>query len=281
MKGRTVLITGGAGGIGAATARALISAGAHVALVDVRADRLSRLARNLGPDALPIAADVTDLGAMQDAVAQTCDQFGSLDVCFANAAIAAAKPVTIAGSAVEEFERIISVDLLGVWRAVSACLPEVTKARGHVLMTASIYAFWNGVGNAPYAASKAGVEAFGRALRGELAGTGTTAGILYPGWTDTPIIRSARTDAITKELIRMANPGRLGRQVSPETVAEAAVRGIQHRSPRVIVPRLWVPFFLFRGGLAMLTDTVLDRHTRMQTLIRELDRDGESPGLGV
>ena len=272
LNGRTVLVTGAASGIGAATSRALIAAGSNVALVDLRQAPLDKLAAQLGPKALPIAADVTDLAGMQHVVATVVNHFGRLDVCFANAGIAASTPVTIIGSTVEEFERIIEVDLLGVWRTVRACLPAVIHNRGHVLMTASVYAFYNGVGNAAYAASKAGVEAFGRALRGELAGTGTTAGILYPGWTDTPIIRAARADEITKELIKVASPGILGRPVAPETVAAAAIRGIQRRSPRVIEPRLWIPFSVGRGAFGILTDAVLDRHTRMQQLLRQLDK---------
>jgi len=272
VTGKTVLITGAVGGIGAATARRLVDAGAQVALVDLDPDRVAVLAAELGPGALGVAADVTDPAAMAAAVAAAIDRFGRIDVCFANAGIAAASPTTIAGTGVEEFERIIEIDLLGVWRTVRACLPAVTEARGHFLLTASVYAFYNGAANAAYAASKAGVEALGRALRAELAGTGTTAGVLYPGWTDTAIIRPSHDDAITAELIRLGNPGPLGRVVAPEQIAEAALRGIERRRPRTIAPRVWVPLSLARGPFMALTDAVLDRHTRMQKLLRRVDR---------
>lgn len=271
LAGATVLVTGAASGIGAATARALVAAGANVALVDLHQEAVDARAAELGERALPVAADVTDLAAMQAVVAEVVDRFGALDVCFANAGIAARKPVTIKSSSVEEFERIVEVDLLGVWRTVRACLPAVTEARGHILMTASVYAFYNGIGNAPYAASKAGVEAFGRSLRGELAGTGTTAGVLFPGWVDTPIIRASHDDEVAKELIRLGNPGVLGKPVSPEVIAAAVVRGIEKRSARVIAPRVWVPFFVARGAFGIATDALIDRHKRMQSLLRRID----------
>jgi NAD(P)-dependent dehydrogenase (short-subunit alcohol dehydrogenase family) len=272
LTGRTVLVTGAASGIGAATSRALIAAGANVVLVDLHQAPVDQLAVELGPNAFPIAADVTDLDAMQAVVTKVVDHFGALDVCFANAGIAASKPTTISGSSVEEFERIVEVDLLGVWRTVRACLPAVRAANGHILITSSTYAFFNGVGNAPYAASKAAVESFGRSLRGELAGTGTTAGVLYPGWVDTPIIRASHDDEIAKELIRIGNPGIFARPVQSEVIANAVVRGIERRSPRIFAPWRWVPISVGRGVVAILGDAVLDRHKRMQELLRQIDR---------
>jgi NAD(P)-dependent dehydrogenase (short-subunit alcohol dehydrogenase family) len=272
LAGRTVLITGSASGIGAATARAVVKKGANVVLVDLRQEAVDTLAAELGPNAFPVAGDVTNLAAMQAVVAKVLDRFASLDVCFANAGIAASRPATIKSTSVEEFERIVEVDLLGVWRTVRACLPAVTEANGHILLTSSVYAFCNGVGNAPYAASKAAVESFGRALRGELAGTGATAGVLYPGWVDTPIIHASHNNDITKELLRIGYPGPLGRPVKPEFIAAAAVRGIEKRSARVIAPRRWAPLSMARGPFMMFSDALVDRHTRMQELLHQLDR---------
>ncbi|MEU0426154.1 short-chain dehydrogenase/reductase [Streptomyces canus] len=273
LTGRTVLVTGAASGIGAATSRALDAAGANVVLVDLHQVPLDELATSLGSRTLPVAADVTDGAAMESVVAAAVARFGSLDVCFANAGIAAASPTTIPSSSVEEFERIIEVDLLGVWRTVRACLPEITKAGGHVLVTSSVYAFFNGTGNAPYAMSKAGVESFGRSLRGELAGTGTTAGVLYPGWVSTPIIKASRQGhPAAQKLIRLANPGPFGTPVTPERIARAVVQGIEDRSARIICPRRWAPVSAARGVVNILGDVVVDRSRRMQSLIRQLDK---------
>ena len=142
-----------------------------------------------------------------------------------------------------------------------------------MLVTASVYAFLNGTANAPYAMSKAGVESFGRSLRGELAGTGATAGVLFPGWIDTPIIKAShQAESAADRLLRLANPGPFGRTISPERLADDIVRGIQDRRARIISPRRRVPVSVGRGVFNMAVDAVLDRHKRAQLLIRELDQ---------
>lgn len=275
LHGRTVLVTGAGSGIGAAFARHVHAKGARVVLVDVDVDGLAALARALGEDrALSCAASVTDRAALDRVVEHTLRRFGRLDVVFANAGIACDPPTTIRCIDEARFERIVEVDLLGVWRTVRACLPQVVEHRGHVLVTASIYAYVNGIANAPYAMSKAGVEMFGRALRAELAGTGATAGVLYPGWVDTPIARSAMGGHdTTARLVRLAFPGMLRRPVTPDAVARATVHGLERRSARIVVPARWVPISLLRGVFGVLSDAALDRHRRIQRLIRTLERD--------
>lgn len=273
LPGKTILITGATGGIGAACARALVTAGANVALVDLNPAPLEALANDLGPhQTLAITADVTDRDSMEEAVARTVHRFGALDVSFANAGIAAASPTTIRATKEEEFERIIEVDLLGVWRTVRASLPAIAQSNGHVLVTSSIYAFFNGMLNAPYAMSKAGVEMFGRALRAELAGTGVTAGVLYPGWVATPIIEASFGNPVTEEIIRLAYPKALRQPIAPERIAQAVVKGMESRSTRIMCPRRWTPISAARGTLNVLTGAAIDRHTRIHRLVRELDK---------
>lgn len=208
-----------------------------------------------------------------DAIAQEVLAWtGSIDVCWANAGIAAEPPATIATIDEAVFERVVEVDLLGVWRTVRACLPAVTAARGHFLLTASTYAFANGVVNAPYAASKSAVESLGRSLRGELAGTGTTAGVLYPGWVETPIVQTSRhRDPIAMELTSIGFPGPLGRLVPAPELAEAAVRGIERRAARTIHPQPWPIYSMLRGLINPILDAGLDRHRRVHRLVRELE----------
>ena len=270
---KVILITGAGGGIGAACARAFHAAGARLVLTDATLAPAAALAAQLGNErTLALALDVTDRAAADVVVAEAVHRFGGIDMVFANAGIAADPPTTIAKMDERLFEKVIEVDLLGVWRTVRACLPQIIERRGHVLITASIYAYLNGVVNAPYAMSKAGIESFGRALRTELAGTGATAGVLYPGWVDTAIARVAfGGNATATELVAEICPWPYKRQIQPEQVAKAVLRGVVARAPRIMVPRRWVPLSLFRGVLNVLTDWTFDRHARLHALVRKLE----------
>lgn len=270
---KTVLLTGGASGIGAAAARLLVARGARVALVDLDEAGLAAMAGELGEDrARAFPGSVTDRAQLDAIVAEVLDWTGSLDVCWANAGIAAEPPATIATIDEAVFERVVEVDLLGVWRTVRACLPAVTAARGHFLLTASTYAFANGAVNAPYAAAKSAVESFGRSLRGELAGTGTTAGVLYPGWIETPIVQTSRhQDPIAMELTSIGFPGALGRLIPAPDLAEAAIRGIERRRPRTVHPQPWPIYSALRGLVNPLIDAGFDRHRKVHRLIRQLE----------
>jgi NAD(P)-dependent dehydrogenase (short-subunit alcohol dehydrogenase family) len=273
LAGTTVLVTGGASGIGAAGARILVARGARVALVDLDESGLRAMVDELGADhARAFLGSVTDRARLNEIVADVLAWTGRLDVCWANAGIAAEPPATIATIDEAIFERVVEIDLLGVWRTVRACLPAVTDASGHFLLTASTYAFANGAVNAPYAAAKSAVESFGRSLRGELAGTGTTAGVLYPGWIETPIVQTSRhVDPVAMQLTAIGFPGPLGRLIPAPDLAEAAVRGIERRSARVIHPQPWPIYSWLRGIVNPLIDAIFDRHRTVHRLIRQIE----------
>lgn len=274
LHGKTVLITGAGSGIGAACAKRFHAEGACVVLVDITAEGITALAHELGDArALACVASVTDRTQLDNVVQQALGKFGQLDVVFANAGIACDPPTTVLKMREDTFERIIEVNLLGVWRTVRACLPYIVESKGHVLVTASIYAYVNGLVNAPYAMSKAAVEMFGRSLRAELAGTGATAGVLYPGWVTTPISRGAMGGhAIAAALVRIAYPGPYKTPITTERVAEATIRGVQLRSARIMVPRRWIPIAILRGIFNPISDWVIDRHRAIHRLVRELER---------
>jgi NAD(P)-dependent dehydrogenase (short-subunit alcohol dehydrogenase family) len=278
LQDKVIFITGAAGGIGAATARALHAHGARLVLADMRLADAERLADALGADrAMPVALDVRDLAATQAVVQRAVDRFGRLDVVFANAGIAWARaPGTVMSCEVGEFERIVEVDFLGVWRTVRAALPEVVRNRGQVLVTSSIYAYMNGMVNSPYAASKAAVEMFTRSLRVELGRTGASASVLYPGWVATPLVDMAfgGNDQAT-EIVDAAFPAPLRQPIAPEKVAQAVVRGLRSRRARIVVPRRWLPLDWLRGIGSIVTDWHLRRHPRIQELVQEL-ADGKS-----
>jgi NAD(P)-dependent dehydrogenase (short-subunit alcohol dehydrogenase family) len=276
LAGKTALVTGGARGIGFATARTLAARGASVVIVDLDQAAADAAASQVSQSAAQgIAADVTDRGAMQRAVAATVERFGGLDVVVANAGIAS-RVSTLRAAASESFERVLDVNLMGVWRTVDAALPEIVRRRGHVVVISSVYAFLNGVGAMPYAMSKAAVEQLGRALRAELVQHGASASVAYFGFIDTEMVhRAIDADPLAEQLMQTF-PAPLRKRVQPQVAADAIVEGIEARRPRIIRPRRWVVYSLLRGLLNPLTDAQLERDDTSQKLLREIDsRAGE------
>ncbi|MGB7235203.1 MAG: SDR family NAD(P)-dependent oxidoreductase [Rhodococcus sp. (in: high G+C Gram-positive bacteria)] len=272
--GQVVLITGAAGGIGAAVAEALHRRGASLVLVDVVSSDLDGVAAALGKDRVVFAyADVTQREQLDAAVATALATFGRLDVVLANAGISSgAQASTIRSAEDGIFEKVIAVNLVGVWNTVRAVLPHVVECGGYILLTSSTYAYLNGLANAPYAASKAAVEQLGRALRTELAGTDATAGVLYPGWVSTPIADVAfGGDDIATALVAKAFPTPLRRPISTKKLARGAVRGIERRAPRIQVPGRWIPISLLRGIVNPVSDAMLGRNADIIRLTTELD----------
>lgn len=276
LRDRVVLVTGASRGIGASTVRQLHEHGASVSLVGLEFERMAALAGELGPRAAAFEADVTDRRALEAAVAETRARFGGIDVVIANAGVAPpTEPVLTIDP--DAFERTIEIDLLGVWRTVRVALPSVVERRGHVVVVASIYAFFNGALNASYAMSKAGVEQLGRALRVELAPHGATAGVAYFGFIDTDMVREAfRREAVVR--LREALPGWVTEPIPVERASAALVRGIEHRSPRVSAPR-WVPVALALRGMLARLDGRLAADERIARVVRTSEKAGTmSPG---
>ncbi len=276
LNGKVALVTGAARGIGFETARALIARGASVTVVDLDEEAASRAAAQLHDSrALGIAADVTDRGALQRAVAATVERFAGLDVVVANAGIVS-RVASFRAMSSENFERVLDVNLMGVCRTVEAALPEIVPRRGHVVVISSIYAFFNGIGVAPYAMSKAAVEQFGRALRVELAPHGASASVAYFGFIDTEMVHRALDDdpLVSRMLATLPKP--LHKRLAPAVAGEAIVSGIERRAPRIIRPRRWAVWSVLRGVLGPLTDARAEREEETLAIVREFDaRAGE------
>ncbi len=276
LNGKAALVTGGARGIGFATARALIARGASVVIVDVHADAAAAAAAQLHDTrAVGIGGDVTDRGAMQRAVAVAVERFCGLDVVVANAGIAA-RVATFRAYHTETFERVLDVNLMGVDRTVDAALPEIVRRQGHIVVISSIYAFMNGIGEVPYAMSKAAVEQFGRALRVELVQHGASASVAYLGFIDTEMVHQGLDrDPLVKDMMTSL-PKPLHKRLPPSAAGEAIVHGIERRQPRIIQPRRWVVMSVLRGILGPLGDARLERDENVQAHLRQLDaRAGE------
>jgi NAD(P)-dependent dehydrogenase (short-subunit alcohol dehydrogenase family) len=268
VRGRVALVTGGAHGIGLDTARRLAARGARLALLDIDGAEARRAAAALpggaAGDAVAIAVDVADAGAVAAAVAAVVDRLGGIDVVVANAGI---EPplATMLSVDPERFDRVLDVNLHGVWHTVKATLPQVVARRGHVTVIASAAAFMNGAMSAPYAVSKAGVEQLGRALRTELAPLGATAGVAYFGFIDTDMVRRAFSDP-TAQALRGSLPAWLTRPVEVGRAGEAIVRGIERRSARVTAPGWVAPAMVLRGVIAGL-DPLIPRARRLDRAV--------------
>ena len=277
LQGKVALITGGARGIGLGIAQAFIARGAVVALVDLEAEEVQRSAATLGADrAIGIGADVTDSAALEAAVAATVERFGGIDVVVANAGIAPI-PNTARNMDPVEFERVVEVDLLGVYRTVRAALPQVIERRGHVVLVSSVYAFLNGLLVSPYAVSKAGVEQLGRALRVELASHGASATVAYFGFVDTKMVQDVmdRDDLAgdREELF----PEFIRRRISPAQAGEAVAEGVLRRRARVIAPRYWTTLSVLRGVVNPAFDLLTSKQRRVQDAIRDAEAAAGAP----
>jgi NAD(P)-dependent dehydrogenase (short-subunit alcohol dehydrogenase family) len=273
LNGKVVLVTGGARGIGFETARQAHLRGASVAVLDLDATEAEEAAERIVARAFGIGADVVDEGAVLAAVAVTVERFGGLDVAIANAGIA---PTVTTARAMppEQFRRVIDINLLGAWHTVRAALPQVVERHGQVIFIGSIYSHANGLLASPYAVSKAGVEALGRALRAELAPLGASAGVVYFGWVDTDLVRDSldrRDDGFGARALGEILPGFLLRRISPETAGAAIVRALEQRSPRIFAPSVWRYIAALRGLLSPVLDRRLERDGRVAGIVAEAE----------
>ncbi len=272
VSGRTVFITGAARGIGAAAAERLHAKGANVALVGLEPERLEQNAARLGDRAAAFEADVTDFDAVERAVRATVERFGAVDVAIANAGIAFTGP--LATAPIEQVERTLAVNLLGVWRTDRAVIGQIMLRRGYLLNISSIAAIVHPPLMGPYTTAKAGVEALTDALRGESAPSGARVGCAYFGYLDTDLVRAGFAQPSAQGLTRDL-PAFMRTAAPVSTAIDAIERGIERRSARVWTPRWVGPMLLLRGAIQPLIER---RTLRNSELLSEAMRLAETSG---
>ena len=226
LAGRVALVTGGASGIGRATAHALARAGAAVLVADVDGARAEQVADELhaaGGSALAVAADVVDDAAVKAMVGAATRAFGGLDLAVNAAGVGGAQALTHAYPE-DAWLRTIDVNLTGVWRCMRHQIPALL-ARGAqtgrttaIVNVASVAGLVGFPRHAAYAASKHGVVGLTKAAALEYARRGLRVNVVCPGFTDTPMVEQITGDDPEQEaqLARRMPIGRLG---TPEEIA--------------------------------------------------------------
>jgi NAD(P)-dependent dehydrogenase (short-subunit alcohol dehydrogenase family) len=189
LSDKVVLITGGGRGLGAATAAALSQRGARLVLADIDVSAAQKIAATLPTHrGLALQCDVTNFNSVQDAVRQTLDEFGRIDVAIANAGVLG-RGGTFRTLTPDQVSGVMSVNVDGVVNTVAATLESVISSRGQIVLVSSVFAYINGAGAIPYAMSKAAVEQLGRGLGVELARHGASAMTAYFSLIETDMIR--------------------------------------------------------------------------------------------
>ena len=193
------LITGASSGIGAATARHAAREGYRLVLAARSQDKLRALADEVG--GLAVACDVTSWEDQQRMAAAALDEFGRLDVVFANAGFGA--PRGFLESTPEHWREMVLTNVYGAALTIRATLPAVREARGHVLLTGSV-AGRRALPGSLYSATKWAVTAMGESLRLEVDGSGVRVTLIEPGMVDTPFFDNRPQGALEADDIARA-----------------------------------------------------------------------------
>ncbi|WP_213302865.1 SDR family NAD(P)-dependent oxidoreductase [Paraburkholderia sacchari] len=231
LKDRHAVVTGGGSGIGAATAAALLHAGARVTLMGRDAAKLEaqREALGAGERIACVSVDVTDEHAVNDAFARAAEGLGAIDILVNNAGQATASPFAQTG--LDLWKRMLDVNLTGVFLCTRAVLPAMlARKSGRIVNVASTAGQVGYPYVAAYCASKHGVIGMTRALALETATQGVTVNAVCPGYTETELLqasldqitrKTSRSEAEARSILVRHNPQQ--RFVQPEEVANAVL----------------------------------------------------------
>lgn len=227
LEGKVAIVTGGASGIGRATVLKLAREGAKVAIADVEsqvetANKVSAEVSSAGGVALVVSANVANRAQVEDMVETVVKQFGRLDILVANAGITRDaftvrknKEGAIKKMSDEQWDAVLNVNLKGTWLcAQAAALPMMEQKYGKMSLTTS-FGIRGNIGQANYAASKAGIVGLTRTLAMEFARYAINVNCVAPGATKTPMTATIPEDLVKRLIAKVP----LGRMAEPEEIA--------------------------------------------------------------
>ena len=224
---KTALVTGGGSGIGRAASLAYAKEGARVVVADVNVEggeETVQMIKEAGGEAILVHADVSKPEDTQAMVDQAVEAFGSLDCAFNNAGIGGGRDRLLTADYLEEdWDRVISINLKGVWLCMKAEIPQMLKQGGGAIVnTASIAGLVGLTGTIAYVAAKHGVTGLTKAAAMEYAKSGIRVNAVCPGYIHTPLVqRTFDANEGYEERVAARHPiGRLG---EPEEIAQAVV----------------------------------------------------------
>ena len=220
---KVAIVTGAAGGIGEAAARAIAHRGARVAVADLRADAAQDAARRLqaeGLSAEPVTVDIADPASVKAMVEGVLSRWGRIDILVNNAGIESSKPFLEIG--LEEYERVMRINVSGAWLCCQAVIPVMLRqASGCIVNVSSVAAQRGGglLGTAAYSTSKGAVIALTKALAREFAKSGIRVNAVAPSLTMTDLARRQleKLDPTTLDRVIAMTP--IGRVAQPEEIA--------------------------------------------------------------
>lgn len=225
FRGRTVIVTGAARGIGLAIAQRFLREEARVVLCDTDEAALHGVVEGMKSHAqslLPVVADISRDEDVRQLLARTHERFGPVSILVNNAGISpkhAGIKAPVARMDIEEWRKVLDINLTGAFRCIQSCLPDMRELRwGRIVNIASQAGRTRSdIAGAHYAASKAGMMALARTVAGEDGAAGITVNSVAPGRIDTPMAQAAGA-AVNAEYLKRIPVGRLG---TPEDVAAA------------------------------------------------------------